>query len=89
MMIIRPPQRGQGWAKVCTSWSSSSAPGSVLVLGRRHLEQVPGPRQALGAPAIGEQAVVADAVEAQGQDVDTRCPSRSPLSSIASRFMAA
>ena len=44
--------------------------GLGLVLGRRQLEQVAGQRQVLGAPAIGEQAIVANAVEAAGQDVE-------------------
>ncbi len=38
--------------------------GSGLVLGRGDLEQLAGPGQVLGAPAVGEQAVVANAVEA-------------------------
>ncbi len=44
--------------------------GARFILGRRHLEQVPGAGEVLGAPAIGEQAVVADAVEAVGEHVD-------------------
>src|SRR5206468_3331762 len=41
-----------------------------LVLRRLDAEQVADAGEVLGAPAIGEQAVVADAVEAAGQDVD-------------------
>jgi len=33
-------------------------------------EQFPRPRQVVGASSIGEQAVVANAVEAMGQDMD-------------------
>ncbi len=43
-----------------------------LVLRRRDMEQFTGARQVLGAPAIGAQAVVADAVEAWRQDVDKK-----------------
>ncbi len=41
-----------------------------LVLRRRHLEQLTRPGQVLGASAIGEQPVMADAVESRGQHVD-------------------
>ena len=41
-----------------------------LVLRWRDAEQLAGAGEVLGAPAIGEQAVVADAVEAAGQHVD-------------------
>ena len=41
-----------------------------LALRRRDAEQLAGAGDVLGAPAVGEQAVVADAVEAVGQDVD-------------------
>ncbi len=38
-------------------------------LGGRHGEQLAHPGQVLGAPAVGEQAVVANAVEARGEHV--------------------
>src|SRR5947207_114919 len=37
---------------------------------QRHREQFAGARNVLGTLAAGEQAVIADAVEASGQDVD-------------------
>ena len=42
----------------------------VLGLGGRHGEQFAGTDDVAGAPAIGKEAVVSDAVEALGQDVD-------------------
>ena len=66
MMIMRPPQHGQGCG--------------VAVLDRRrrlgsawehwHGEQLAGSRDVVGAGAVGEQAVVADAVEAVRQHMD-------------------
>ena len=44
--------------------------GRLLGLGRGQAQQLARPRDGLGAIAAGEQAVVADAVEALGQDVD-------------------
>ena len=41
-----------------------------LTLWRRDIGQLARPGQVLGTPAIGKEAVVADAVEARGQDVD-------------------
>ena len=49
--------------------SSASVPEGSLV-GRRGAEQVAGAGEIVGAPAVGEQAVVSDAMEAAGQDVD-------------------
>ncbi len=43
-----------------------------LVLGRLDVEQLTGPSQVLGASAIGEEAVMADAVEARRQDVEEK-----------------
>ncbi len=42
----------------------------VIGLGGRHGEQFAGTGDVAGARAVGEEAVVADAVEALGQDVD-------------------
>jgi len=45
--------------------------GDLIVL-RRHGEQLAGSGEVLGAPAIGGQPVVADAMEAARQDVDEK-----------------
>ncbi len=61
-----------------------------LCVGRRHSQKLACPRDVLGATAIGEQAIVADAVEAAGQDVDQEpadelvCRQRHLLEPIAS-----
>ncbi len=48
--------------------------GAVSVTGRilwrRCVEQLTRSRDVLGAPAVGEETVVSDAVETVGQDVD-------------------
>jgi len=44
------------------------------ILAWRHVEQVPGAFQVLGAMSIGEQAVMADAMEAIGQHVEEKAP---------------
>ncbi len=44
----------------------------VVGLGGRHGEQFAGTGDVAGAAAVGEQTVVADAVEALGQDVDKK-----------------
>src|SRR5260221_8527262 len=41
-----------------------------LTLCRRHVEQLPRSRDVIGAPAVGEETVVADAMEAARQDGD-------------------
>jgi len=38
----------------------------------RHVERLPRSRDVLGAPAVGEETVVPDAVETVGQDVDQK-----------------
>ena len=43
-----------------------------LALRRRDAEQLTGAGEVFGAPAVGEDAVVADAVEAAGQNVDEK-----------------
>ena len=43
-----------------------------LMLCGWHIEQLPRPRDVVGAPAIGEETVVADAVKAGGQYVDEK-----------------
>ena len=40
------------------------------ILWRRDVEQLTRSRDVLGAPAVGEETVVSDAVEPVGQDVD-------------------
>ena len=44
--------------------------GDGIRLLMRHVEQFPRPGQVFGAVAIGEEAVVSDAVEAQRQDMN-------------------
>src|SRR3979409_1614580 len=44
--------------------------GTWVILCRRHVEQLPRSRDVVGAPAVGEETVVADAMEAAGQHVD-------------------
>jgi hypothetical protein len=70
MMIMRPRQPG-------TRVQERLRPAVAAAVGlgrrtrwRRHIEQVPGSGDVAGAAAIGEEAVVADAVEAVGQNVD-------------------
>ena len=41
-----------------------------LIVWRWHVEQLPRSRDVVGAPAVGEQTVVADAVETVRQDMD-------------------
>src|SRR5882757_5452409 len=43
-----------------------------LALRRRDSEQLAGAGEVVGAPAIGEQAIVSDAMEAAGQHVDEK-----------------
>ena len=43
-----------------------------LALCRRDAEELAGAGDVVGAPGVGKQAVVADAVEAAGQDVDEK-----------------
>ncbi len=64
MMIMRPPQHGQ----VGLLGSTAAAVG--LAFRFCNGEQLAGAGDVVGARAAGEQAVVADAVEACGQDVD-------------------
>jgi hypothetical protein len=50
--------------------------GAAVIAGRglcrRHVEQLAGSGDVVGAGAAGEQSVVADAVEAERQDVDEK-----------------
>src|ERR1051326_3584094 len=66
MMIMRPPQHGQG----CESGSSSWAGSGRLVLWLWRGEQLAGARDICGAGGACEQTIVADAVEAVRQHVD-------------------
>ena len=63
MMIMRPPQHGQGCVSVVRLIVVASASLGSLVR-CRHVEQLAGSRDVVGAAAAGEQPVVADAVEA-------------------------
>ena len=64
MTIMRPPQRGQGQGS--TRGSSGAAAFCSLRLNdaRRSTEQLASTGDVGGAVAVGEQAVVADAMEA-------------------------
>ncbi len=70
VMIMRPPQHGHGLASV----GDSLSPGGGILVGfvgtRRYGVQLTGARDVVDARAAGEQAIVADAVEAAGQHVD-------------------
>ena len=70
MMIMRPPQQGQGCESVGGSLSPMASASVGFALCRRHVEQLAGSGDVVGAPAIGEETVVADAMEAAGQHVD-------------------
>ena len=69
MTIMRPPQHGQGQGS--TRGSSGSAACCLLGLddARAAREQLAGAGDVGGTVAVGEQAIVADAVEALGQHV--------------------
>ena len=60
--------------------------GTAVIAGlglcRRHVEQAARPRNIVGARAAGEQAVVADAVEARRQDVDQESGMNSAVASV-------
>lgn len=49
---------------------------------RRHREQLAGPGDVVCTLAVGETSVVADALEALGQDVDQNRRMNSPVSSV-------
>ena len=68
MMTMRPPQHGHG----CTGGLGSLASAQLVSAASdcRHGEQLASPGDVVGARATGEQAVVADVVEALRQDVD-------------------
>ena len=66
MMTMRPPQHGHG----CAVGFGVGAVGiHGLGLCHRHVEQTARAGDVVGARAAGEQAIVADAVEALRQDV--------------------
>src|SRR5215469_15020435 len=62
MMIIRPPQQGQGCESACGI--------SGCILWRPYVEQLTGSREVLGARGVGEETVVTDAMEPVGQHMD-------------------
>ena len=68
MMIMRPPQQGQACSALC-----GSSGLALAALWHRwdewHCEQLAGMRDVVGSGGAGEQAVVADAVEALWQHV--------------------
>ena len=60
--------------------SAIGTPG--LGLCRKHVELTARSGDVVGARAAGEQAVVADAVEAARQDVDQEAADNSPVASV-------
>ena len=50
------------------------------ILWRRYVEQLTRSRDVLGAPAVGEQTIVTDAVETVGQHVDKEAADKCGLS---------
>ena len=68
MMLMRPPQHGHGCELVDGSLGPPSSFGMVLRFW--HGEQFARSRDVVGAGRFGEQAVVTNAMEALGQDVD-------------------
>ena len=54
------------------------------ILWRRCVEQLTRSRDVLGAPAVGEETVVSDAVDTVGQDVDQERRMNSSASSVMS-----
>ena len=74
MMIMRPPQQGHGRGSTRGSSSAAASGVSGSFRARRHGEQLAGARDVGGAVAAGEQAVVADAMEALGQHVHQEAP---------------
>ena len=68
MTIMRAPQRGHGQGS--TRGYPAAASGALAARRRRgDTEQFAGRGDVLGAVAVGEEPVVADAVEALGQHV--------------------
>ena len=61
-----------------------TVPGAVGITGRllwcRHVKQPARSRDVFRAPAIGEEAVVSNAVETVGQDVDQKASTSSVIS---------
>ena len=69
MMIMRPPQHGHGCEGVCGSLLPSAA-SAVLALRLWNGEQLTCPGDVLGTLAAGEEAVVANAMEAAREHMD-------------------
>ena len=69
MMIMRPPQQG-AWMLRCF-WLVGLGGGCLDGIDREqwHGQHLAGARDVVGTDGAGEQAVVADAVEAAGQHV--------------------
>ena len=70
MMIMRPPQHGQGRESVGGSAASADSVPAGDRVRHRNIEQRPCSGDVIGAGAVGEEPVVANAMEAGGQDVD-------------------
>jgi hypothetical protein len=65
MTIMRPRQQAQG----CGSVRGSQRSRPPATQGFRHVEELTGSRHVLDERTVGEQTVVADAMEARGQHV--------------------
>ena len=70
MTIMAPPQMGQGRRAFVSSGSSLARLIQCPVGLRFCIEQAPDLFDPVAADTVGEEACVADAVEAGGQDVD-------------------
>ena len=69
MIFMRPPQQGHGGG----SWSESGAIVVIVIAMHRrgwHIEQSLTERELVGAVAVGEEAIVANAMEAVRQYVE-------------------
>src|ERR1700720_2906170 len=72
MMIMRPPQERHGRGSTRGSPAAAVADGSGCFA--RDGEQLTRPCDVGGAVAVGEQSIVADAVQALGQHVRQKAP---------------
>jgi hypothetical protein len=70
MTIMRPPQQGQGWGVGLPLTAIAAAVIGGVVARLWCGDEFAGAGDVLGTRAAGEEAVVADAVEAMRQDVD-------------------
>src|ERR1700730_12769418 len=70
-MMMHPAAAARTRIRKCLRLTIAGAVGITgRILWRRYVEQLTRSRDVLGAPAVGEEPVVSDAVETVGQDVD-------------------